>query len=124
MSRSLSDNLDNLKMLIDRIDDSLKGRSYDDYLNDADLQDATTYRLSMLGEVTTRLPGEVKERHPDISWKKIRAFRNVASHDYFSIVPDLVWEGTRSLEPLKEMICKERARLAVEERDPHNDRGR
>jgi hypothetical protein len=28
MSRSLSDNLDNLKMLIDRIDDSLKGRSY------------------------------------------------------------------------------------------------
>ena len=124
MSRSLSDNLDNLQMLIDRIDDSLKGRSYDDYLNDTDLQDATTYRLSMLGEVTTKLPDGLKERHPDIPWNKIRAFRNVASHDYFSIVPDMVWEGTRSLEPIKEMIREELARLEAEQRDRDGGRSR
>ena len=33
MSRDLSDNLDNLQVLIQRIEDSLKDRSYEDYLN-------------------------------------------------------------------------------------------
>ena len=117
MSRDLSDNLDNLQVLIQRIEDSLKDRSYEDYLNDQDLQDATTYRLSMLGEITGKLPDDVKERNPDIPWNKIRGLRNVASHDYFSILPDMVWEGTRSLEPIKQMIREELARIEAEQRE-------
>lgn len=124
MSRNLSDNLDNLQVLIERIEDSLRGRSYEDYLNNQDLQDATTYRLSMLGEVSGKLPDDVKERHPDIPWNKIRGLRNVASHDYFSIVPDMVWEGTRSLEPIKQMIRKELARLEAEQRERDSGRRR
>lgn len=128
MSRNLGDNLDNLQVLIQRIEDGLKDRSYEDYLNDQDLQDATTYRLSMLGEITGKLSDDVKERHPDIPWNKIRGLRNVASHDYFSIMPDMVWEGTRSLEPIKQMIREELLRLDFERsrgaRDPDGGRGR
>ena len=124
MSRDLSDNLDNLQVLIQRIEDGLKDRSYEDYLNDQDLQDATTYRLSMLGEISGKLPDDVKERHPDIPWNKIRGLRNVASHDYFSIVPDMVWEGTRSLEPIKQMIREELARIEAEQRERDGGRRR
>lgn len=124
MSRDLSDNLDNLQVLIQRIEVSLKDRSYEDYLNDRDLQDATTYRLAMLGEITGKLPDDVKERHSDIPWDKIRGLRNVASHDYFSIIPDMVWEGTRSLEPIKRMIREELARIEAERRSRDGGRTR
>ncbi|MBI1406985.1 MAG: DUF86 domain-containing protein [Caulobacter sp.] len=124
MSRDLSDNFDNLQVLIQRIEDGLKDRSYEDYLNDQDLQDATTYRLSMLGEITGKLPDDVKERHPGIPWNKIRGLRNVASHDYFSIMPDMVWEGTRSLEPIKQMIREELVRIEAEQRERDGGRRR
>lgn len=78
----------------------------------------------MLGEITGKLPDVVKERHPDIPWNKIRGLRNVASHDYFSIMPDMVWEGTRSLEPIKQMIREEQARIDTEQRDRDGGRRR
>lgn len=125
MSRQLSDNLDNVTVLIARIEQGLEGQSYDAYVADPVLQDATTYRLSMLGEVMAKLPDDLKDRHPEIPWEKIRGFRNVASHDYFSIVPDMVWEGARSLDPIKTMVREELIRAAVIERQEQDiDKGR
>jgi len=54
-------------------------------------QDAVLRNLHALSESTTRLSDACKERHPEIDWRTIAAFRNVIVHDYLGIELDIVW---------------------------------
>jgi uncharacterized protein with HEPN domain len=38
-------------------------------------------------------------------------FRNFASHDYFGVDANLVWQAARSLAPVKAMMLEEIARI-------------
>ena len=54
--------------------------------------DATIMNFIVLGEAVGKLSGQFKDRHSNIDWSKINAFRNVLAHDYFGIYPAEVWE--------------------------------
>ena len=62
------------------------------FLDDVDIQDAVLWRLQTLAEATNRLSTEVKARHPDIRWRAIYGFRNIAAHGYLDLQIDRVWE--------------------------------
>jgi uncharacterized protein with HEPN domain len=59
--------------------------------NPASIQDdevvaaAVLYHLHVIGEATTRLSDEFKERHPEIGWSGWRGFRIVSTHHYDKI---------------------------------------
>jgi uncharacterized protein with HEPN domain len=46
------------------------------------LRDAVLYRLLLLGEIASALPESLRDRYPDVAWRHIRAFRNLAVHRY------------------------------------------
>ncbi len=69
--------------------------------------DALTYRLAMIGETSKKLPNEIKARHPQLPWREMATFRNFASHDYFGVDAQLVWQAAMSLEPIKTMVVAE-----------------
>ena len=56
----------------------LDGISRDQRDKDRILRDAVLYRLLLLGEIASALPDDLRDRHPDVPWRKIRAFRNLA----------------------------------------------
>jgi uncharacterized protein with HEPN domain len=62
------------------------------FLDDVDVQDAVLWRLQTLAEATNRLPPEIKARHPEIRWRAIYGFRNIAAHAYLDLQIDRVWE--------------------------------
>jgi len=37
------------------------------------------------------LPAELKERHPEVPWAEVIAFRNILVHAYFGMQWDVVW---------------------------------
>jgi uncharacterized protein with HEPN domain len=49
-------------------------------MQDVDAQEAILWRLETMGETTGRLSDEVKSRHPQIRWRAIYGFRNIAAH--------------------------------------------
>ncbi len=55
------------------------------------VQDAVLRRLETLADAASRLPDDLKGRHPDIPWREVQSFRNVAAHDYTGIDLDIVW---------------------------------
>ena len=65
---------------------------YAAFLADVDCQDAVLWRLETLAEAAMRLSQEIKDRHPEIPWRAIWGFRNVAAHAYLDIKLDDVWE--------------------------------
>jgi uncharacterized protein with HEPN domain len=71
---------------------------------DADqvLRDAVLYRMLLLGEIASALPDELRDRYPDVAWRQIRAFRNLAVHRYFGVDWAVVWQIAREEPPVLE----------------------
>lgn len=122
---SLDDTLDDLAVLIARVEESTKNRTYEDLIANAEAYDALVYRLAMIGETSKKLPDEVRARHPNLPWREMADFRNFASHDYFGINAKYVWAAAMALDSIKTMMREETLRLEYERRqsDPDRDHG-
>lgn len=50
--------------------------------------DATLRNLELIGEAATRVPDEVRQKHPEVPWRMIIATRNRLVHGYLGIDDD------------------------------------
>lgn len=80
----------------------LDGISRERWDEDRVLRDAVLYRLLLLGEIASALPDALRDRYPDVAWRQIRAFRNLAVHKYFSVDWAVVWQISREEVPVLE----------------------
>ena len=55
------------------------------FLADDLIQSAVLQKLSLIGEAAARLAETTRAQAPEISWKEIIGFRNIAVHAYFSV---------------------------------------
>lgn len=63
----------------------------EEFLTNAMMQSAVMYKLQTIGEAANNLPEEIKARCPEIPWKRIIGFRNIAAHTYWRIDMNSVW---------------------------------
>ena len=47
--------------------------------------------LEIISEASRRLPGELKDRHPQVPWADMAGAGNVYRHDYEDVADDMVW---------------------------------
>ena len=80
----------------------LDGISREHWDEDRVLRNAVLYRLLLLGEIASALPDAWRDRYPDVAWRQIRAFRNLAVHKYFSVDWAVVWQISREEVPVLE----------------------
>ena len=78
--------------------DSISRAQWD---KDRVLRDAVLYRL-LLGEIASALPEPLRDRYPDVAWRHIRAFRNLAVHRYFVVDWAVVWQISQEEVPVLE----------------------
>ena len=55
------------------------------------MKSAVLQKLMVIGEAASRVSGELVARHPEIPWRDIAGFRNIAIHAYFSVDWRIVW---------------------------------
>lgn len=55
------------------------------------LQSAVLQKLIVVGEAACRLSLDLCDRHPEVDWRGIVGFRNIAVHAYFSVDWSIVW---------------------------------
>jgi uncharacterized protein with HEPN domain len=79
--------------------DYLSGVTRSQWDDSALIRDAVLYRLLLLGEIASALPETVRDRYPDVPWRQIRAFRNLAVHKYFGVDWAVVWEISQTEVP-------------------------
>lgn len=66
---------------------------------DSMLRNAVLYKLLILGEIARSLTEELREKYPQIPWRAIRGFRNVAVHQYFGVDWAVVWKLAKDEAP-------------------------
>jgi uncharacterized protein with HEPN domain len=77
------------------------------FLQDRDEQALTAFRLLIIGENANKLSVELKNRHPELPWPRIVAFRNIMAHEYHRADPVLVWEAGLGLGEIEAMVDAE-----------------
>lgn len=99
MNRDLQYRQDILEA-IEKIQNTVKNKKYDEFAGDADVFDACVRRLEIIGEAVKRLSPEYKDNVSQIPWKEIAGFRDKAIHDYASLNAAIVWETIKNDLPL------------------------
>ena len=70
------------------------------FLNSELHQAAVLQKLSVIGEGASRVSKSLREAHPEIEWRAMVGFRNIAVHAYFSIQWEIVWATAQNDIPL------------------------
>jgi uncharacterized protein with HEPN domain len=94
----VADLVDNARAVREYIDGVTRER----WDSDRILRDAVLYRMLLLGEIVSALPDDFRDKYPDVAWRQIRAFRNLAVHRYFGVDWAVVWKIAQEEPPVLE----------------------
>ena len=75
---------------INKIQNYIADSSFEDFIKEEMKLDAVVRNLEIIGEAARNIPAEIKEKYPDVEWRKISDFRNILALEYFGIDNDLV----------------------------------
>ncbi len=99
--------LADIKDAIERIQRSVEGQSFREFVGDEKGLYAVFMNLAIIGEATNNLPAKVKSLAETIPWKKIIGMRNKLIHEYWGYDTETIWETIKiSLPELRVEVEK------------------
>ncbi len=99
MARSEELYLRDIAESLEILEGFVTNRTYAEFLSDVMFQDAVIRRLEIVGEAAAHVSGPTRERHSNVEWRSIVAFRNFAIHAYFSLDLAIVWTTATANAP-------------------------
>jgi uncharacterized protein with HEPN domain len=92
MSRNLRLYLSDILTSIGKIQGYTVGMTYERLIADDLTFDAVVYNLQIIGEAVKNIPPEIRDRYPQVEWRKIAGLRDIIAHAYFTIDDRIVWD--------------------------------
>ena len=112
MSRNLDLYLHDILISISKIERYTANLTRESFAADERTFDAVAYTLQMIGEAVKNIPDELRDRYPQIEWRKIAGLRDILAHVYFSIDDEIIWDIVQTkLTGLRECIITMKANL-------------
>jgi len=97
---------------LEKIERYTTGLTFERFAWDDRTVDAVVRNLEIIGEAAQQIPSEVRERYPEVPWRRVIGLRNVVVHEYFAVDVEIVWTVVRqSLPELKEALRRMMAEL-------------
>lgn len=91
----------------DAIERFIAGFQLDDFVKDEKCQSAVLQKFTTIGEAAARLPSDLRDRYPDIEWRKIVGLRNLLVHAYFSVKLSIIYAtATKDVPQLRRKIAQ------------------
>jgi len=79
--------------------------NFSEFKNNELVVDAVIRNLEVIGEASTHLPANIKEKYSTLPWKRIIGLRNIAIHGYFKLDTSMIWAIiTKNIPKTKEIM--------------------
>jgi uncharacterized protein with HEPN domain len=101
MSRELRLYLADIQVACEKVLRYTDGMEFEQFLVDDRTFDAVLRNLQIIGEAVKNIPDDVRDRNPEIEWRKIAGLRDVLAHTYFQIEDEIIWDVIKTkVKPL------------------------
>jgi len=99
--------LDDILKAAKRIEKYTRKITLENLKKDELITDGVVRNLEIIGEAAKNISKNIKNRYPDIEWKKIAGLRDILAHEYFGIDIDVLWDIVKNKLPdLKKRVSR------------------
>ncbi|MEM8604831.1 MAG: DUF86 domain-containing protein [Cyanobacteria bacterium P01_H01_bin.121] len=77
---------------IESIQSAIGTRTFEEFTDDSILLKAVLYDFVIIGEAAANIPTEIRAKATDIPWRLMADMRNVITHEYFRVDPEIIWD--------------------------------
>src|SRR3989338_9021771 len=71
----------------------------EEFRNDLTAQDALARSLEIIGEAIKHVPDSIRNKYPEVEWRKATALRDVLAHDYVDVEIDRLYLAVTQVLP-------------------------
>lgn len=103
--RDTRDYINDILAEIARIAEFTKEMTFDAFSMDTKSVYAVIRSFEVIGEAVKNITDDVREKHPEIPWKRMAGMRDKLIHEYFGVSTKILWETIKNRIPeLKEKL--------------------
>ena len=92
MTRDMRLYIEDILDSIAKIEQYTKDINENEFLTDTQIQDSVLRRLEIIGEAVKSIPNTLRDKYPQIPWKRIAGLRDVLIHEYFGVNLRRAWK--------------------------------
>ncbi|WP_423146839.1 DUF86 domain-containing protein [Rubrolithibacter danxiaensis] len=93
-----------------------KENTFEDFITNERLSKAICRSLEIIGEASSKVNPDLKQKYPLIFWREMSDIRNRIIHNYFGIDYDIIWDTVKTDIPL----LKEGIELIIKEQEENS----